>query len=97
MKLAMIGLGRMGGNMTQRLIEGGHEVVAFDRDAAAVEEARKDGATGAASLAEVAEQLDDPAIWWLMLPAGEVTEKVMREIAEIASPGSIIVDGGNSF
>jgi 6-phosphogluconate dehydrogenase len=97
MKLAMIGLGRMGGNMAQRLIEGGHEIVAFDRDSAAVEEARKDGANAAASLAEVAEGLDDPAIWWLMLPAGEVTEKVMREIADLAAPGSIIVDGGNSF
>ena len=97
MKLAMIGLGRMGGNMAQRLIEGGHEVIAFDRDAAAVEEARKDGAMGAASLAEVAEHMDEPAIWWLMLPAGEVTESVMREIADLAAPGSIIVDGGNSF
>jgi 6-phosphogluconate dehydrogenase len=97
MKLAMIGLGRMGGNMAQRLIEGGHEIIAFDRDPAAVEEARKDGAVSAASLAEVAEKLDDRAIWWMMLPAGEVTETVMREIAGIASPGSIIVDGGNSF
>jgi 6-phosphogluconate dehydrogenase len=97
MKLAMIGLGRMGGNMARRLVEGGHEVVAFDRDPAAVEDARSGGAIPAATLEEVAESLEDPAIWWLMLPAGEVTEKVMREIADLAAPGSIVVDGGNSF
>jgi 6-phosphogluconate dehydrogenase len=97
MKLAMIGLGRMGGNMARRLVAGGHEVVAFDRDLAAVEDAREGGAIPAANLGEVAKSLDDAAIWWLMLPAGEVTDNVMREIAELAAPGSIIVDGGNSF
>jgi 6-phosphogluconate dehydrogenase len=97
MKLAMIGLGRMGGNMTQRLIEGGHQVVAYDRDPNAVEDAHGKGAIPAASLAEVAESLDSPAIYWLMLPAGEITEKVMHEIADHASKGTIVVDGGNSF
>jgi 6-phosphogluconate dehydrogenase len=97
MKLAMIGLGRMGGNMARRLVEGGHEVVAFDRDPDAVDEAREGGAIPAASLEETAASLGHPAIWWLMLPAGEVTDAVMREIAALASPGSIIVDGGNSF
>ncbi len=97
MKLAMIGLGRMGGNMAQRLIEGGHEVVAFDRDSDAVEDAHRAGAIPAASLAEVAASLDQPAIYWLMLPAGEITEKVMHEIADTAPPGTIVVDGGNSF
>ena len=97
MKLAMIGLGRMGGNMTQRLVEGGHEIVAYDRDPAAVADAKARGAIPAASLAEVAEQLADPAMYWLMLPAGEITEKVMREIADTASAGTIVVDGGNSF
>jgi len=97
MKLAMIGLGRMGGNMTQRLIEGGHEVVAYDRDPDAVEDAHGKGAIPAASLHEVAESLDKPAIYWLMLPAGEITEKVMHEIADSAPKGTIVVDGGNSF
>jgi 6-phosphogluconate dehydrogenase len=97
MKLAMVGLGRMGGNMTQRLIEGGHDVVAFDRNPDAVEDAHKNGAIPAASLKEVAESLDEKAIYWLMLPAGEITEAVMREIADSAPAGTIIVDGGNSF
>src|SRR5262245_20792571 len=97
MKLAMIGLGRMGGNMAQRLIRHGLEVVAYDRDHAAVAEAEKNGATGVASLADIPALLPSPAIYWLMLPAGEITERVMREVGGIARQGDIIVDGGNSF
>ena len=97
MKLGMIGLGRMGGNMAQRLITGGHEVVAFDRDPAAVEDARSHGAIPASTLAEVAQKLDSPAIYWVMLPAGEITDHVMRDIADLAKPGDIVIDGGNSF
>ena len=97
MKLGMIGLGRMGGNMARRMIAGGHEVVAYDRDSAAVDEARSHGAITASSLAEVAEKLDSPAIYWVMLPAGEITDHVMRDIADIAKPGDIVIDGGNSF
>jgi len=97
MKLGMIGLGRMGGNMARRLIAGGHEVVAYDRDPAAVEEARGHGAIPAAALAEVAGQLGSPAIYWVMLPAGAITDAVMRDIAAIAKPGDIVIDGGNSF
>ncbi|MCY7280883.1 MAG: NADP-dependent phosphogluconate dehydrogenase, partial [Sphingomonas bacterium] len=97
MKLGMIGLGRMGGNMARRLIAGGHEVVAYDRDASAVAGLMADGAEGAASLEEVAAKLPSPAIFWVMLPAGEITDSVMRAIADIASPGDIVIDGGNSF
>ncbi|MCL6740978.1 decarboxylating 6-phosphogluconate dehydrogenase [Sphingomonas sp. RB56-2] len=97
MKLAMIGLGRMGGNMAHRLVQHGHEVVAYDRDLAAVAEAAKNGATGVSSLTELPAQLPSPAIYWIMLPAGEITENVMREVGELARPGDIIVDGGNSF
>ncbi len=97
MKLAMIGLGRMGGNMARRLVREGHDIVAYDRDPAAVEEAIKHGATGAANLAEIPALLPSPAIYWLMLPAGEITEKVMREIGGLAREGDVIVDGGNSF
>ena len=97
MKLGMIGLGRMGGNMARRLIAGGHEVVAYDRDAKAVADAQGHGAIPSTSLAEVAENLDSPAIYWVMLPAGAVTDSVMRDIAAIAKPGDIVVDGGNSF
>ena len=97
MKLAMIGLGRMGGNMARRLMEDGHEVVTFDRDPAAVAEAAKHGAIAATSIAGLTDELPSPAIYWIMLPAGEITEKVIGEIAGVAKPGDIIVDGGNSF
>ena len=97
MKVGMIGLGRMGGNMARRLMHGQHEVVAYDRDPAAVADVVKDGAVGAASIADVAAQLDSPAIWWVMLPAGAITEGVIGDIAAIAKQGDIIVDGGNSF
>jgi 6-phosphogluconate dehydrogenase len=97
MKLAMIGLGRMGGNMARRLMGAGHEIVAYDLNADAVAKLAGDGAIAASSLAEVAASLDAPAIYWIMLPAGEITESAMRQIAEVAKPGDIIVDGGNSF
>ena len=97
MKIGMIGLGRMGGNMARRLMRAGHQVVAFDRDAATVAELVADGAVGAASIAEVDAALDHPAIYWVMLPAGAVTESVIDDIAAAAKPGDIIIDGGNSF
>jgi len=97
MKLAMIGLGRMGGNMTKRLLAHGIEVVAYDRDPAAVADVVAVGATGASALADLPALLGSPAIYWLMLPAGEVTEAVMREVAGIAAAGDIVIDGGNSF
>lgn len=97
MKLGMIGLGRMGGNMARRLIAGGHEVVAFDRDAKAVETAHGHGAIPASSLADLASKLGSPAIFWVMLPAGAITDSVMREISTLAQAGDIVIDGGNSF
>ena len=97
MKLGMIGLGRMGGNMARRLMRGGHEIVAYDRDAAAVAGLAKDGADGASSLTELANKLGSPAIFWVMLPAGPITESVIVDIAAVAKPGDIVIDGGNSF
>lgn len=97
MKLAMIGLGRMGGNMAQRLIKAGHEIIAYDRDPEAVAALADKGATGADSLKAVAGRLGKPAIWWVMLPAGEITEGVIGQIADLSKPGDIIIDGGNSF
>jgi 6-phosphogluconate dehydrogenase len=97
MKLAMIGLGRMGGNMAHRLMKAGHEIIAYDRDPKAVAALADKGATGADSLEAVARQLGTPAIWWVMLPAGDIAEGVIDEIASLANPGDIIVDGGNSF
>jgi 6-phosphogluconate dehydrogenase len=97
MRLAIIGLGRMGANIGRRLMRGGHEVVGFDRDPAGVEALVKDGATGAASLDELAAKLDAPRIFWVMVPAGAPTESTVAELREIASPGDVIIDGGNSF
>ncbi len=97
MKIGMIGLGRMGGNMARRLMRGGHHIVAYDRDHAAVADVVKDGATGTTSLDEVAANLDSPGVWWVMLPAGAITEGVIQDIAAIAKPGDMIIDGGNSF
>jgi 6-phosphogluconate dehydrogenase len=97
MKLAMIGLGRMGANIARRLMRGGHEIVAFDRNAPAVEALGKDGAIGAASLDEVVEKLETPRIFWVMLPAGDPTEQTIATLMEKASPGDVIIDGGNTF
>jgi len=97
MKIGMIGLGRMGGNMARRLMAGGHQVVAYDRDADAVAKLTADGAEGVDSLDAVRGKLDSPAIWWVMLPAGEITEGTIAQIADKAKAGDIIIDGGNSF
>ena len=97
MKIGMIGLGRMGGNMARRLMAGGHQVVAYDRDADAVAKLTADGAEGVDSLNAVRDKLDSPAIWWVMLPAGEITEGTIAQIADKAKAGDIIIDGGNSF
>jgi 6-phosphogluconate dehydrogenase len=93
----MVGLGRMGGNMSVRLLRGGHEVVAFDPSAEAVAAASTAGATGASSLAELVAALEPPRVVWLMVPAGEVTESTVRELGGLLSNGDVVVDGGNSF
>jgi 6-phosphogluconate dehydrogenase len=97
MKLGLIGLGRMGGNIARRLMRDGHAVVAFDRDADAVAKLAADGAEAATSLEDVGAKLDSPAIWWVMLPAGTPTEETIAAIAEHAKAGDIVIDGGNSF
>ena len=83
--------------MARRLIDGGHQVVAYDRDPKAVAEAVSHGAIAGASLDDCSAQLGSPAIYWIMLPAGPVTDGVMNDIAAIAKPGDIVIDGGNSF
>ncbi len=97
MRLAMIGLGRMGANIARRLMRGGHEIVAFDRNAPAVAKLAAEGAIAAASLEEVADKLESPRIFWVMLPAGPPTEHTIETLMGLASPGDIIIDGGNSF
>ena len=92
----MVGLGRMGANMTRRLVDAGHEVVAFDRDLALVAKAADEGALGAASLDEAVAQLDPPRALWLMVPAGDITRSAIDAAAELLGPGDVIVDGGNS-
>ncbi|HVF92915.1 MAG TPA: decarboxylating 6-phosphogluconate dehydrogenase [Sphingomonas sp.] len=97
MKIGMIGLGRMGGNIARRLLRDGHSVVAFDRNAGSVAALVTDGAEGADSLDAMCDLLGKPAIWWVMLPAGAPTEDTIAAIAEKASAGDIVIDGGNSF
>lgn len=92
----MIGLGRMGGNMTQRLLRGGHRVVAYDPDEGARLAAQNAGADGAASIAEVAAMLTAPRAVWVMVPAGDVTDATINELADALSAGDAIIDGGNS-
>ena len=96
MRVAMVGLGKMGLNMARRLLRGGHEVVAFARSAASVEAAAKEGALPAASLADAVRQLPAPRVAWLMIPAGEPVSSAVRELAMLLSPGDVVVDGGNS-
>ena len=97
MQIAMIGLGRMGANIARRLMRGGHDVFAYDRDQKAVEMLIGDGATPAGSLEEVANKLLSPRIFWVMLPAGLPTEQTINALVDLASPGDIIIDGGNTF
>ncbi len=97
MELAMIGLGKMGGNMVVRLVKGGHRVVAFDVSPEAVKKSAELGAEGVNSLNEAVKKLKAPRIFWVMVPSGEVTEMTIREIAKLAAPGDVIIDGGNSY
>ncbi len=97
MQLAMIGLGRMGGNMIERLMKGGHQGVVFDRDPATVQKYVSKGGTGAASLGEVIKKLAKPRIAWVMLPAGAITDNTVKELAGMMENGDIIIDGGNSY
>lgn len=97
MKLGMIGLGKMGGNMAQRLIQGGHEVVGYNRGTAVTDQlAAEVGLIPAYSLAEVVEQLAPPRVAWVMVPSGGATEGVVFELGNLLSVGDLVVDGGNS-
>ena len=96
MKLAMIGLGRMGGNMVERLIKGGHEVVVWDRSADAIAESTREGAIGARDLADVCARLGSPRIIWLMVPAGAPVDDTIALLRPHLAKGDILIDGGNS-
>jgi len=97
MKLAMIGLGRMGMNMAKRLLKGGHEVVAYNRSSEKTDQLVKNGAIGAYSLSKVVEKLSQPRIVWIMLPAGRAVDDHIQELEDFLSPGDIVIDGGNTY
>jgi 6-phosphogluconate dehydrogenase len=96
MQIGLVGLGRMGGAMVRRLMNGGHDLVIFNRTAEKMKSFVDDGAIGTGSLEELVGKLEKPRVVWIMLPAGEVTEKMMLEVAENLEPDDIIIDGGNS-
>jgi 6-phosphogluconate dehydrogenase len=95
MRIAMVGLGRMGGDLSRRLMAGGHEVVVNDLDAATIDALVDEGAIGAPTLAELAAALPTPRVVWVMVPAG-VTGRVIQGVAEVLDAGDVIIDGGNS-
>jgi 6-phosphogluconate dehydrogenase len=98
MQIGIIGLGRMGGNISRRLMKAGHRCVVFDTNAEPREALAKEGATAAGSLAEIIKALGDkPRAVWVMLPAGEITEKTVEDLGDLLAPDDIIIDGGNSF
>ena len=98
MDIAMCGLGRMGGNMARRLLRGGHRVVLYNRDTTVAERIKKEEGRGevAATFKDVVAALQAPRHIWIMLPAGEVTEKALNELMSLLSPGDVMIDGGNS-
>jgi 6-phosphogluconate dehydrogenase len=96
MELGLIGLGRMGANMTRRLMRAGHSCVVYDVFPASVQALAGEGATGAASLADFVAQLHAPRAIWLMVPAG-VVDSTLAELVPLLAPGDIVIDGGNSY
>jgi 6-phosphogluconate dehydrogenase len=96
MQIGMVGLGKMGANMTARLQRGGHSVVAFDRSAEALRAAAGAGATAADSLPALVAQLAAPRAVWAMVPAGDATEATLEELAGLLAAGDAVIDGGNS-
>ena len=97
MQMGMVGLGRMGGNMVRRLMRGGHECVVSDLSAEAVAGLAKEGALGSSSLADLVTKLKAPRAVWIMVPAGDPTEKTVLALAEKLEKGDTIIDGGNSM
>lgn len=97
MKLGMIGLGRMGANMAQRLMKGGHQIVGFDPQAAARKALEDSGATTAQSLASLVAALPAPRTLWLMVPAGDITDASLDALLPLLAAGDTIIDGGNSY
>jgi 6-phosphogluconate dehydrogenase len=95
-QLGMVGLGRMGSNIVRRLMRGGHECVVYDVNPDAISTLEGEGAAAASSLREMAERLDPPRSVWVMVPAGEITEQTVANVAAVLSEGDAIIDGGNT-
>ncbi len=96
MTIGFIGLGKMGLNMVTRLQQGGHQTIVYDISDDAIAAAVKEGAQAAPSLAEMVKKLSPPRIVWVMVPAGQITESIIADLADAMSRGDIIIDGGNS-
>jgi 6-phosphogluconate dehydrogenase len=97
MELGMVGLGRMGANMVRRLMRDGHRLVVYDVNPDAVSKLAGEGAEGASSLEDLAAKLSAPRSVWVMVPAGEITEKTIEDVAAVLDSGDAIIDGGNSY
>jgi 6-phosphogluconate dehydrogenase len=97
MQIGMIGLGRMGANMTRRLMKGSHQCVVYDQKKENVQALAKEGATGASSLEDLVQKLSPPRAVWIMLPSGAPVEETVNALATLLSPKDAIIDGGNSF
>jgi 6-phosphogluconate dehydrogenase len=97
MRIGMIGLGRMGMNMARRLLQGGHEVVGFNRTPQKTEELAREGAIPAFTLRETVEKLPAPRILWIMLPAGSAVDDHLTALRDLLFPGDLIIEGGNTF
>jgi 6-phosphogluconate dehydrogenase len=96
MELGMIGLGRMGANMTERLLRAGHRIAVYDIDSAALQRAAGFGAITSPSIEALVRALQPPRAIWLMVPAGEIVERTLNELAPFLQKGDIVIDGGNS-
>src|SRR3979490_2034282 len=96
MQLGMVGLGRMGANMTRRLMRGGHQLVVADRSADPVKQLVGEGAAGSSSLEDLVGKLKPPRAAWVMVPAGGPTEQTVQKLAQQMQGGDVIIDGGNS-
>jgi 6-phosphogluconate dehydrogenase len=97
MELGIVGLGRMGANMARRLMRDGHKIVAYDVNPDAIAALADEGAEGASSLQDLASKLSAPRSVWVMVPAGEITEQTVADVAAVLDSGDAIVDGGNSY
>jgi 6-phosphogluconate dehydrogenase len=97
MKVGMIGLGKMGANMTVRLVHGGHTVVGYARTKSVVDAVVQKGATGASSVGDLVQQLPTPRVIWLMIPAGAPVDEMLLSLRPLLAPGDLLIDGGNSY